>query len=152
MSLTRTKPVKTAKGRLPIRPPLAPMDARLVKEIPNGHGWQYEPKWDGFRCLVFRDGPQIELQSKSGQTLTRYFPELVAAFASLDADRFVLDGEIAVPIEGRFSVDGLLQRIHPAESRVQKLSPEHPATFIAFDLLVGADGESLLEIPLQQRR
>src|SRR5436190_15186340 len=104
---------------LPLSPPFPPMEALLVNEIPNGHGWQYEPKWDGFRCLVFRDGAQIELQSKSGQTLTRYFPELVAAFASLEADRFVLDGEIAVAIEGQFSFDDLLQRIHPAESRVQ---------------------------------
>src|SRR5205823_5185361 len=101
---------------LPLPRPLPPMDALLVDQIPNGHGWQYEPKWDGFRCLVFRDGAKLDLQSKSGQPLTRYFPELAAIFLSLAAKRFVLDGEIAVPVEGRFSFDDLLQRIHPAES------------------------------------
>jgi len=128
------------------------MDALLVEEIPNGNGWQYEPKWDGFRCLVFRDGRQIDLQSKSGQPLTRYFPEIAAAFLKLGAERFALDGEIAVPMNGQFSFNDLLQRIHPAESRVQKLSREHPAIFIAFDLLVGPDGKSLLNRTLSERR
>src|SRR5437763_55878 len=111
---------------LPVKSPFAPMEALLVSEIPNGHGWQYEPKWDGFRCLVFRDGGKVELQSKSGQPLTRYFPELVQAFLQLKAERFVLDGEIAVPVQERFSFDDLLQRIHPAESRVRKLAHAHP--------------------------
>ena len=128
------------------------MDARLVNEIPRGTGWQYEPKWDSFRCLVFRDGHQIDLQSKAGQPLTRYFPELVAAFAALGANQFVLDGEIAVPVGGRFSFDDLLQRIHPAQSRVERLSREYPAIFVAFDLLAGPDGKSRLEQPLQERR
>jgi len=152
MAVTRAKPGGMAVSRLPLPRPFPPMDARLVKEIPNGNGWQYEPKWDGFRCLVFRDGNSVELQSKSGQPLTRYFPELVAVFSGLNSDRFVLDGEIAVTVEGRFSFDDLLQRIHPAESRVQRLSREHRATFIAFDLLVGPDGQSLLDKPLQERR
>ena len=101
---------------LPIRPPFAPMEALLVNEIPNGHGWQYEPKWDGFRCLVFRDGSNVQLQSKSGQPLSRYFPELIKSFHQLRAKSFILDGEIAVPVQQRFSFDDLLQRIHPADS------------------------------------
>ena len=128
------------------------MDALLVDQIPNGNGWQYEPKWDGFRCLVFRDGPEIDLQSKSGQPLGRYFPELTDTFLKLKTNRFVLDGEVAVPVAGRFSFDDLLQRIHPARSRVEKLSREHPAIFIAFDLLVGPDGKALLTLPLRERR
>ncbi len=128
------------------------MDALLVDNIPEGRGWQYEPKWDGFRCLVFRDGTNLQLQSKSGQPLTRYFPELEAAFLKLKASRFVLDGEIAIPVQGRFSFDDLLQRIHPANSRVQKLSREHPALFIAFDVLVTPEGKSLVDTQLGDRR
>jgi len=138
--------------KLALKPPLAPMDALLVDELPNGHDWQYEPKWDGFRCLVFRNGDDVYLQSKSGQPLTRYFPELAEAFSRFKAPVFVLDGEIAVPIGRNFSFDELLQRIHPAESRVRKLSQEHPALFIAFDLLAGADGKSLLNLPFRERR
>src|SRR5689334_20572988 len=125
---------------LPLNPPFLPMEALLVDKIPEDHGWQYEPKWDGFRCLAFRDGRQVELQSKSGQPLTRYFPELAESLGKLKANKFVLDGEIAVPIGKRFSFDELLQRIHPAESRVRKLAREHPALFIAFDLLVDEKG------------
>ena len=137
---------------LPIRPPFPPMEALLVNQIPNGRGWQYEPKWDGFRCLVFRDGPNVELQSKSGQSLTRYFPELVEVFQNVNAKKFVLDGEIAVPVHQRFSFDDLLQRIHPAESRVRKLAHEHPALFIVFDLLASDDGVSLVKKTLPDRR
>jgi len=137
---------------LEIRPPLLPMEALSVDKIPEGEEWQYEPKWDGFRCLAFRDGPSIELQSKSAQPLGRYFPELTAALGRLDAKRFVLDGEIAVP-EGRgFSFDALLQRIHPAASRVNRLATETPAIYIVFDLLAGEDGRSLLALPLEERR
>jgi ATP-dependent DNA ligase len=136
---------------LPLKRPFAPMEAQSVDTIPEGDQWQYEPKWDGFRCLLFRDGETIELQSKSGQSLTRYFPELVEAAATLKANRFVLDGEIVVP-EGRaFSFDALLQRIHPAASRVKKLAAETPALLIVFDLLVQG-GENLLEEPLSGRR
>src|SRR5205085_10580362 len=124
---------------LPIKSPFPPMEALLVNEIPNGHGWQYEPKWDGFRCLVFRDGAKIELQSKSGQSLTRYFPDLVAAVRSLKAKSFVLDGEIVVPRGRLFSFDDLLQRIHPAASRVKRLAAEIPALLIVFDLLLAND-------------
>jgi ATP-dependent DNA ligase len=128
------------------------MEALSVDEIPTGEEWQYEPKWDGFRCLVFRDRDKVELQSKSGQSLTRYFPELVKAVRTVKATTFVLDGEIVVPIGGTFSFDALLQRIHPAQSRVQKLAAETPALLIAFDLLAGADNRPLIERPLQERR
>jgi ATP-dependent DNA ligase len=137
---------------LPLRQPFAPMEAQSVDEIPAGKEWQYEPKWDGFRCLVFRDGGKIELQSKSGQALTRYFPDVVAAVSTLSAKRCVLDGEIVVPSDGSFSFDDLLQRIHPAASRVAKLSKETPALLILFDLLVDANGKPLIELPLEERR
>ncbi len=137
---------------LPLRPPYAPMEARLVDEIPAGPGWQYEPKWDGFRCLAFRDGDRIELQSKSGQPLARYFPEVVEHLRSLPARSFVLDGEIVVPVDGRLSFDDLLQRIHPAASRIARLSRERPAVLIVFDLLVDAAGKSLVGRPLRDRR
>ncbi len=138
---------------LPIHVPYAPMEARLVDEIPQENGsWQYEPKWDGFRCLVFRDGSTVELQSKAGQPLSRYFPELVNAVKQLEPSRFVLDGEIVIPVGERFSFNELLMRIHPAASRVQKLSAAHPALLIAFDLLVGPDGASLVQKPLSERR
>jgi len=120
---------------LPLKQPFAPMEALSVDTIPEGGAWQYEPKWDGFRCLLFRDGDKIALQSKSGQSLTRYFPELVAAASELKAKRFVLDGEIVVPDGRAFSFDNLLQRIHPAASRVKRLAAETPALMIVFDLL-----------------
>src|SRR6186997_2919907 len=98
---------------LPIRLPYSPMEALSVDTIPAGTEWRYEPKWDGFRCLAFRDGPKVELQSKSGKPMTRYFPELVEALRSLPVRQFVLDGEIVVPADGAFSFDAVLQRIHP---------------------------------------
>jgi len=128
------------------------MEALAVDEIPSGPEWQYEPKWDGFRCLVFRDGNKVELQSKSGQPLTRYYPELVAAVRKLEARTFVLDGEIVVPADGSFSFDALLQRIHPAASRIRRLAEETPALLIAFDLLAGTDGRALTAEPLDRRR
>ena len=137
---------------LPLAPPYAPMEARLVDEIPAGPGWQYEPKWDGFRCLAFRDGDRVELQSKSGQPLARYFPEVVAHLRALPARAFVLDGEIVVPVDGRLSFDDLLQRIHPAASRIERLSRERPAVLIVFDLLVDPAGKSLVGRPLRERR
>jgi ATP-dependent DNA ligase len=136
---------------LPLKPPFAPMEALSVDTIPEGKDWQYEPKWDGFRCLLFRDGHTIELQSKSGQSLTRYFPELAEAAKALKAKRFVLDGEIVVPQGRIFSFDALLQRIHPAASRVTKLAAETPALLIVFDLLAqGTD--NLVEESLSARR
>ena len=137
---------------LPIRPPYAPMEARLVDAIPDGPGWQYEPKWDGFRCLAFRDGDAIALQSKSGQALARYFPELVAHLRTVRTSAFVLDGEIVVPVDGHLSFDDLLQRIHPAASRIERLSRERPAVLIVFDLLVDPAGRSLIARPLAERR
>ena len=137
---------------LPIEPPYSPMEALSVETIPVGPDWQYEPKWDGFRCLIFRDGDHVELQSKSGRLMTRYFPELVEAIDQLKPGTFVLDGEIVVPTDGAFSFDALLQRIHPAASRVRKLATETPALLIVFDLMVGPDGRSLTDQPLSARR
>jgi|SRR5262245_11270695 len=128
------------------------MEALSVEEIPTGPGWQYEPKWDGFRCLIFREGGKVELQSKSGRPLTRYFPELVEAALAVKAERFVIDGEIVVPDDGGFSFDALLQRIHPAPSRIKRLAAETPALLIVFDLLAGDDGSALTDLPLQERR
>jgi ATP-dependent DNA ligase len=128
------------------------MEALSVDEIPAGKEWQYEPKWDGFRCLVFRDGASIVLQSKSGKPLTRYFPEVAEAVRALKATTFVLDGEIVVPQGKAFSFDALLQRIHPAASRVQKLAKETPALLIVFDLLRDTDGTVLLDEMLPERR
>src|SRR5690348_8580802 len=136
---------------LPISRPYPPMDALSVDTIPKGENWQYEPKWDGFRCLVFRDGDTIELQSKSGQPLTRYFPDVVEAVAAVKAKAFVLDGEIVVPSGKAFSFDDLLQRIHPAASRVKKLAAETPALLIVFDLLA-ENGSDLTGLPLSGRR
>jgi len=135
-----------------IKPSLPPMEARLVDEIPTGDEWQYEPKWDGFRCLVFRDDRKVVLQSKSGQPLGRYFPEIVAAVSKLKAKRLVLDGELVLPVGEQLVFDELLQRIHPAASRVKRLSTEHPALFIVFDLMADERGHSLLERPFQERR
>jgi len=131
---------------------LDPMEAKSVAEIPEGAEWQYEPKWDGFRCLVFRDQEGVRLQSKAGQPLGRYFPELVEAISQIEAKSFILDGEIVIPIDGRLSFDDLLQRIHPAESRVRKLAAATPAWLIVFDLLASDDDRSLAEEPLSVRR
>jgi ATP-dependent DNA ligase len=134
-----------------LRPPIPPMEARLVEEIPTGAEWQYEPKWDGFRCLVFRNGDKIFLQSKNGHSLARYFPDVVANVAKLSQQQFVLDGELVIPIGGALSFDELQLRLHPAASRVQKLAAAHPAVYIAFDVLAG-DGKSYLKLNLRERR
>src|SRR5882757_2734521 len=131
---------------LELKPPLPPMEARSVDEIPVGDNWQYEPKWDGFRCIAFRDRDNIYLQSKAGQPLARYFPDVVEALARLRTQRFVLDGELVIPIGGRFSFDELQLRLHPAASRVQKLAQAHPAMLIVFDLLA-EDRKSFLGRP-----
>jgi ATP-dependent DNA ligase len=137
---------------LPISKTYLPMEAAPATSLPVGPQWQYEPKWDGFRCVAFRDNKRIDLQSKSGKPLTRYFPELVAALSRLRASKFVLDGEIVIPVDGDLSFDQLLMRIHPSASRVEKLSREIPCVFIIFDLLVNAQGESLIELTLEKRR
>jgi ATP-dependent DNA ligase len=137
---------------LPISPKLPPMEAQPVDALPDGPGWQYEPKWDGFRCLVHRDGKRIELRSKSGTLLNRYFPDLVQAITAIGARRFVLDGEIVVPVSGKLSFSELQLRLHPAASRVAMLAEAHPARLMVFDLLLGPKGPSLLDRPLAGRR
>ena len=137
---------------LPVQPPLTPMEGRPAEALPAGAGWQYEPKWDGFRCLAFRDGRTVALQAKSGEPLTRYFPEVVMALANLDRPRFVLDGEIVVIGDrGTLAWEELMQRIHPSARRVAQLSAKTPATFLAFDLIAEGD-DSLLALPLVDRR
>ena len=137
---------------LPLPRSYAPMEALLVGELPVGGEWQYEPKWDGFRCLAFRDGAKVEVMSKAGKPLTRYFPDLSAMLQQVRAKKFVLDGEIVVPKDGELSFDELLLRIHPAASRIRLLSTESPASLIDFDLLVDAKGKSLVALPLAERR
>jgi len=137
---------------LPVQPPYPPAEARSVNEIPNEPGWLYEPKWDGFRCLAFRDAKEIVLQSKAGQPLGRYFPELVAALRSLPARNFVLDGEIIITSHSHLDFNALLQRIHPAASRIKKLSLETPATYLVFDMLVNEKAKSLVSELLSSRR
>lgn len=136
---------------LALRPTIAPMEAKSVATLPDEEGWRFEPKWDGFRCLVFKDGDDVELQSKGEKTLARYFPELVGAVRGLTADRFVVDGELVVPVDGRLSFDALQMRLHPAASRVARLSAETPAKLVLFDCLEAGKG-SLLGAPLAERR
>jgi ATP-dependent DNA ligase len=128
------------------------MEALPAPELPSGTAWQYEPKWDGFRCLAFRDHKRVDLLSKAQKPLSRYFPELVAALAAIRAQQFVLDGEIVIPIAGSLSFDDLLMRIHPAASRIRKLSQLTPCLFIVFDLLVDEHGKSLAKEVLASRR
>lgn len=137
---------------LPIPRTYQPMEAKLVAALPTGDDWQYEPKWDGFRCLAFRDGDRVDLMSKAGKPLARYFPELVETLRAVKAKRFVLDGEIVIRHEGALSFDELLLRIHPAKSRITRLAGESPASFLVFDLLVDAKGRSLVKLPLEKRR
>ena len=132
-------------------PALAPMEAKLVTELPEEPGWQFEPKWDGFRALVFRDGGDVELLSKSGKSLARYFPEVVALVGGIDQARFALDGELILPIGDILSFDALQARLHPAESRIAKLSRETPAQLMLFDCLGDGD-DDLLGRPLAERR
>jgi len=114
---------------------IVPMEALLAEQLPDDAGWQYEPKWDGFRCIATRSGRTVELWSKSGKPLGRYFPEIAAMFARLNATSFTMDGELLIERGGELSFDALQMRLHPAESRVRKLAAETPAMFMAFDLL-----------------
>jgi ATP-dependent DNA ligase len=145
---------KRAHGlaELPVPVETAPMEARLVDELPNEPGWQFEPKWDGFRCVAFRAGDEVDMRAKSGKPLARYFPEMVALLRRLPLDRFVIDGELAIPVGDTLSFDALQMRLHPAESRIRKLSVETPAILILFDMLMTPDEESLLDKPLEERR
>ncbi|MGY1718798.1 MULTISPECIES: ATP-dependent DNA ligase [unclassified Blastococcus] len=136
---------------LPVQPPVKPMLAKAATKVPTGDDWFYEPKWDGFRCIVFRDGDEVELGSRNERPLTRYFPDVVAAVKANLPERCVVDGEIIVPRGDRLHFEALLQRIHPAESRVTLLAEQTPASFVAFDLLAVGD-ESLLETPFADRR
>ncbi|MDQ2890662.1 MAG: ATP-dependent DNA ligase [Gemmatimonadota bacterium] len=128
------------------------MEALSVNELPAGVEWQYEPKWDGFRCLAFREDDKVELRSKSGRSLSRYFPEIAAALLTLKPSKFVLDGELVVTGEGSLSFDALLQRIHPAASRVKRLATDTPAIFVVFDILVDDSGDDMTDRPLSERR
>jgi ATP-dependent DNA ligase len=139
------------RQKMLLKPPLPPMEARSVEEIPGGPGWQYEPKWDGFRCIAFRDDQQIYLQSKAGQPLARYFPDIAEALARLSEHQFVLDGELVVPVNGALSFDELQLRLHPAASRVQKLAKAHPAIYVVFDLLA-ENAQVYLQRTLRERR
>jgi ATP-dependent DNA ligase len=136
---------------LPLTPPLEPQLARAAKELPSGTDWRYEPKWDGFRTLVFRDGGEVRLQSRNGRPMERYFPEILPQVLALPTERVVLDGELIVVVDGAQEFDRLSQRIHPAASRIERLAGETPAAFVAFDLLADGD-ESLLDLPYDERR
>lgn len=128
-----------------------PMEAKSADALPDDSGqWQYEPKWDGFRCLAFKAGDEVELRAKSGKPLGRYFPEVVAMLRDLKAQAFVVDGEITIEVDGSLSFDALQMRLHPAESRIRKLSAETPAKLILFDMLASADA-SLMDQPLSAR-
>ncbi len=131
---------------------IAPMEAKLVDSLPTGEGWQFEPKWDGFRCLAFRHDAEVELRAKSGKTLSRYFPEVVAALRAIPIKHFVIDGELAIPAGASLSFDALQLRVHPAESRVRKLANETPAIFILFDCLIDPKQRNLMDQPLTKRR
>lgn len=147
----RRVPKSTPAFALPLDTP--PMEARLAAELPRENGpWQYEPKWDGFRCLAFKRDDNVELRSKSGKPLGRYFPEIVDMLHKVRARQFVLDGELVIELDGAFSFDALQMRLHPAESRIRKLSVQTPARLILFDMLADIRGKVLLQQPLHQRR
>lgn len=140
----------TATRRIAIT--TAPMEARSADELPDGPGWQFEPKWDGFRCLAFRDGTKVDLRAKSGKPLGRYFPEIIAALRNAKQRRFVIDGELVIVADGHLSFEALQMRLHPAASRIARLAGETPATLIAFDMLLTPRGEDLRARPLTRRR
>jgi len=150
MSARRTRGVKAADSspRLP-----APMEAKSAESLPNEPGkWQFEPKWDGFRCLAFRDGGAVELRGKSGTSLGRFFPEIAATMLEVPFEQFVVDGELVIELNGRLTFDALQARLHPAASRIRRLSQETPARLILFDMLVGPDGSRVEALPLTERR
>jgi ATP-dependent DNA ligase len=137
--------------KLPLTPPIKPQLAKSSRDLPEGEGWCYEPKWDGFRTIVFRDGDEVHLQSRNGRPMNRYFPDVVEQALALKADRYVLDGEMVVTVDGVQEFDLLSQRIHPAASRVERLREETPAALVAFDLLAEGD-DTLLDLPYTERR
>ena len=128
------------------------MEATIAEDLPQGSDWQFEPKWDGFRCVASRQGGKVELTAKSGKPLGRYFPEMVEAIVSVKAESFMLDGELAIALDGSLSFDALQARLHPADSRIRKLAVTTPAMLILFDMLVAPGGRSLIDQPLTVRR
>ena len=135
-----------------VRSDLFPMEALLVGQLPEGHAWRYEPKWDGFRCLAEKRDYTVTLQSKSGKPLDRYFPDIVSRLEKLAAKRFLLDGELLVKGESGYSFSDLQLRLHPAASRVKMLAQKQPATFVIFDILETEQGTSVMSAPLSERR
>src|SRR5690242_4753706 len=150
--MARAERKPTGLASLPIGLDFAPMEARLVDALPQEKGWQFEPKWDGFRCLAFRSGDTVDLRAKSGKPLSRYFPEIVEALRKAPFQRLAIDGELAIPVGNSISFDSLQLRLHPAESRIRKLARETPAIFILFDCLLTPRNRSLLDAPLSERR
>jgi ATP-dependent DNA ligase len=146
-------PVKpSASGPFGLPLDFAPMESRAATELPEGEDWWFEPKWDGFRCLVFKEGENVDLRAKSGKPLGRYFPEVVELVSGLSIPRCVIDGELVIEIDGHLDFEALQLRLHPAESRVKKLAAQTPARIILFDMLLTPDGESLVDAPLSKRR
>ena len=136
-----------------LRQSAAPMEARSAESLPNEpRTWQFEPKWDGFRCLAFKNDGAVELKGKSGTSLSRFFPEVVETLLDVPFERFVVDGELVIELNGRITFDALQARLHPAASRIRRLSQETPARLILFDMLVGPDGSQLAALPLTERR
>lgn len=151
--MTRSaKPNGSELTELGIPLTLAPMEALLVEELPTEPAWQFEPKWDGFRCLAFRAAGELEIKAKSGKSLSRFFPEVLENLLALPSQQFVLDGELVIPVESELSFDALQMRLHPADSRIRKLARETPATYVAFDCLLRKSGQPLLERSFEQRR
>ncbi len=136
---------------LPLEPPIKPQLAKSAKKLPEGDKWRYEPKWDGFRTLVFKDGDDVYLQSRGGKPMNRYFPDVVEQLEAVPEKRVVLDGEMVVEVDGVQEFDMLSQRIHPAESRVKMLAEQTPARYVAFDVLAVGD-EVLMELGYDERR
>ena len=146
---TKTK----QEGEFPLPLETVPMEAKSAERLPQGaDAWQYEPKWDGFRCLAFKAGRAVDLRAKSGKPLGRYFPEVVTMLAALTSERFVLDGELVIEVDGRLAFDALQMRLHPAESRIRRLSADIPARLVVFDILAAPDGSVTIDRPLKQRR
>lgn len=147
------KPGGAPSGVLRLPLDTIPMEAKSAETLPDEPGrWQFEPKWDGFRCLAFKEGSAVELRGKSGRSLSRFFPEVVATLVEAPFKRFVVDGELVIELNGRSTFDALQARLHPAASRIRRLSIETPARLILFDMLVGPDGSMVAALPLAERR
>jgi ATP-dependent DNA ligase len=152
MSRALVRKPPSALARLGIPLDLSPMEARLVAELPRDAGWQFEPKWDGFRCLAFRSGAEVEIKAKSGKSLSRFFPEVVGNLRALRHGTFVLDGELLIHVDGEPSFDALQMRLHPAASRINRLAQETPADIVVFDCLLTKPARPLLDSPFVERR